>query len=234
MAHNRNPEISVIIPAKNYGSFIKETIESVLAQTLAVSEIILVDDGSEDNTKEIAQKYSEKVRYLYLNGKGVGAARNMGIKNSSSDFIAHLDADDVWVPEKLDLQYQEFLNDPGLEIAGGMMQPFYDRELDPVRKKNIYCSETPLPGFSASVMLIKRESFFKVGYYREDLKLGQDLDWFIRAREIPLKEKMIKKLVAYRRLHSNNSSMNNKEDRAERLHILKQSMKRKKERGTSE
>lgn len=227
MAVDKNPQISVIIPARNYGSFLVETIDSVLCQTYPPEEVIVIDDGSEDNTAEIVRNFSPDVKYIFLDKRGVGAARNSGVKNSSGEYIAHLDADDIWVPEKLDIQINEFRNNSSLEIAGGMMQPFYDPGMDPAKRKMIYCSETPLPGFSASVLIVKREAFFKVGFYREDLELGQDLDWFIRAREIGLKEKMVEKLLAYRRLHENNSSMIKKNNRIERLRVLKESIDRR-------
>ena len=89
----------------------------------------------------------------------------------------------------------------------------------------------PLPGFSASVLFVRRSSFFKVGFYREDMRLGQDLEWFLRAREIPLKEKMVGELLAYRRLHDRNCSLPDKNDQAERLRVLKESLDRRKAPG---
>ncbi|MEN8221981.1 MAG: glycosyltransferase family A protein [Acidobacteriota bacterium] len=221
------PAVSVIIPSKDYGSFIERSVESVLAQTIPASEIIVIDDGSADDTKQRMEKFGKYVKYHYLDCKGVGAARNLGIKNSSGQFIAHLDADDYWVPEKLEIQLEEFYKDPKLEIAGGMMQPFFDPGISKLKSGSIYCSPDPLPGFSASVILVKRKSFLKVGYYGEDLKLGQDLDWFLRARESGLSEKMVEKTLAHRRLHENNSSMKNKKDGMERIRLLKLSLDRR-------
>ncbi len=225
------PKISVIIPSRDYGLFLPESIESVLNQTIIPEEIIVIDDGSVDDTEKIVKKYSPAVKYFFLKKRGVGAARNYGISLSSGKFISHLDADDVWVPEKLEIQLEEFGREPGLEIIGGMMQPFFDSRMSPERRKQIYCSDKPLPGFSASVILIKRESFQKVGSYRENVTIGQDLEWFIRAREIPLKEKMIKKTLALRRLHNSNSSMTNHDDRVNRLEMLKESLDRRRKKG---
>ena len=94
-------KISVIIPTYNYGRFIKEAVESVLKQTFPVAEIIVVDDGSTDNTEEIVKALGEKVRYIKQENNGVGAARNNGVKNSYGDLIAFLDADDLWLPKKI-------------------------------------------------------------------------------------------------------------------------------------
>lgn len=228
---DKKTEVSVIIPSRNYGLFISESIESVLSQTYPPSEVIVVDDGSEDNTEEIVKRYSSDVKYIFLDKCGVGAARNAGIKNSSCEYIAHLDADDIWVNEKLEIQLEEFDKDLLLEITGGMMQPFYDPGMDPINKRNIYCSDSPIPGFSASVILIKRDSFLKTGPYRENVNISQDLDWFLRARENSLKEKMVEKLLAYRRLHNLNSSMIEKNDPKERIRVLKESLERRRKKG---
>ncbi len=223
------PEISVIIPTRNYGRYIGEALESVITQSLPAAEILVIDDGSEDDTAEMVAKFSARVRYYFSEKKGLGAARNLGVRFSSGEMIAHLDADDIWIPKKLEKQAEEFMKTPDLDIAGGMMQPFFCKHMDPDKKRKIYCSPLPLPGFSASVLLVRRSSFFKVGFYREDLPGGEDLDWFLRAREIPLKEKMVDELLAYRRLHDANSSMIRHHAHASRLQVLRESLERRKE-----
>lgn len=225
------PGISVIIPARDHGRYIGEALESVLSQSLPAAEIIVIDDGSHDDTAGVVGRFAPRVRYHYTEKKGVGAARNLGVRLSSGEMIAHLDADDVWVPEKLEQQAREFSRIPDLDIAGGMMQPFFSREMDQDIKRKIVCSPVPLPGFSASVLFLRRSSFFKVGFYREDIHLGQDLEWFLRAREVPLKEKMVGELLAFRRLHDRNCSQPDKNGLAERLRVLKESLDRRKAPG---
>jgi glycosyltransferase involved in cell wall biosynthesis len=225
------PAISVIIPARDHGRYIGEALESVLVQSLPAAEIIVIDDGSQDDTAGVVSRFAARVRYHYTGKKGAGAARNLGVRLSSGEMIAHLDADDVWAPGKLERQAREFSAAPDLDIAGGMMQPFFSRETNPDLKRKIACSPVPLPGFSASVLLVRRSSFFKVGFYREDMRLGQDLEWFLRAREVPLKEKMVGELVAYRRLHDRNCSQPSPNDRAERLRVLKESLDRRRTPG---
>jgi len=96
------PLVSVIIPAGNAEAFLKESIESVLIQTYQNFEIIVVDDGSIDKTRDIASGYGRKVTYLYQEHQGVSAARNRGIRSSCGDWVAFLDADDVWLPGRLE------------------------------------------------------------------------------------------------------------------------------------
>ncbi|MDH3443864.1 MAG: glycosyltransferase family 2 protein [Deltaproteobacteria bacterium] len=99
-----NPFVSVIIPAFNSGRFIRETLDSVLHQTYKRLEIIVVDDGSTDNTQQCVEGYHSSVRYFRKDNGGVGSARNAGLRAGSGDYIAFLDHDDLWLPEKLDIQ----------------------------------------------------------------------------------------------------------------------------------
>lgn len=98
------PKVSVIIPTYNRARYVCEAIDSVLSQTFTDYEILVVDDGSTDNTKEALNKYKNKIRYFFQENRGVSAARNLGIKNAEGEYLAFLDSDDVWFPQKLALQ----------------------------------------------------------------------------------------------------------------------------------
>ncbi len=100
--------VSVIIPSYNGSKYLPETLDSVLKQTYADYEIIIVDDGSSDDTKDVVEeyrrKYPRKIKYIYQDNGGPACARNNGIKNSSGEFVAFVDCDDIWVSEKLEVQ----------------------------------------------------------------------------------------------------------------------------------
>jgi GT2 family glycosyltransferase len=98
------PRVSIIIPTYNCARFIKQALNSALAQAYTDSEILVVDDGSTDDTKSIVDRYGQKVRYLYQNNKGVSSARNLALSKATGEFIAYLDADDAWYPQKLERQ----------------------------------------------------------------------------------------------------------------------------------
>ena len=98
--------ISAVIPAYNAEKYITRAIDSVLGQTRPVDEIIIVDDGSTDNTAEAIKRYGDKIQYIYQENAGVSAARNTGIKAAATDWIAFLDADDEWLPERIQLQVE--------------------------------------------------------------------------------------------------------------------------------
>ena len=98
------PRVSVIIPSYNCASYLGRAIDSARAQTYKDYEILIVDDGSTDNTKDVAMQYGRRVTYLYQQNRGVSAARNHAISKSSGELLAYLDADDMWYPEKLEKQ----------------------------------------------------------------------------------------------------------------------------------
>ncbi|MGA1870411.1 MAG: glycosyltransferase family 2 protein [bacterium] len=103
------PKVSAIIPTYNRAHFLREAIESVMAQTLTSIELIIIDDGSDDHTREVLSEYAGRIRCLPQENKGVSAARNFGIKTAQGEYIAFLDSDDLWHPQKCALQ-SDFLD----------------------------------------------------------------------------------------------------------------------------
>ncbi len=121
-------KISVIIPTFNSSKYISRAIGSVISQTYRPFEVIVIDDGSTDATNSVLGGYirSGGIKYFYQENKGPGAARNLGIKNSSGEFVAFLDADDVWLPEKLEKQMNLFEN-PAVGLIYSDMEFFGDK-----------------------------------------------------------------------------------------------------------
>src|SRR5208283_2367398 len=101
-----DPLVSVVIPTYNCGRYICETVESALGQTYSPVEIIVVDDGSTDDTRERLTTYGDRVRYIYQQNTGPAVARNRGVQDAQGDWIAFLDADDLWLPYRLELQVE--------------------------------------------------------------------------------------------------------------------------------
>src|SRR5919205_4589183 len=105
---NSSPPIIVIIPVYNGESYVAEAIESILDQTYRPAEVIVVDDGSTDNTAEVVKRFGDVVQYHHQPNRGAGAARNRGVELSHGEFLAFLDADDLWHKDKLAHQIQAF------------------------------------------------------------------------------------------------------------------------------
>ena len=116
-----NSLVSAIIPTYNSVNYISEAINSVLNQTYKNCEIIVVDDGSTDNTRKTVEnyirKYPHKIKYFYQENKGPSAARNKGIKEARGNYIAFLDSDDLWLPDKLEKQISLFMKDVSLKLT---------------------------------------------------------------------------------------------------------------------
>jgi glycosyltransferase involved in cell wall biosynthesis len=177
------PLISVIIPNYNYARFLPEAIDSVLAQTYPNVEIIVVDDGSTDNSEEVLRGYGEKLRWFRQSNKGVSAARNYGIEQSRGELLAFMDADDMWHPEKLERQARLFEN-PAIGMVYCGLQ-YISAEGEPLGQnlsglsgqvlKEIALLQPPGVPASGSAALISRACYEKVGPF--DTRLSTSADW---------------------------------------------------------
>ena len=183
--------VSVVIPTYNYGRFIAEAIESVLAQTYEIGDIIVIDDGSTDDTEKIVSQFAGRVRYFRQENAGVCAARNNGIAKATGDFIAFLDADDIWYPEKTEKQLKKFAADPAVGLVHCGM-----REFDTVTGKTIRLHRKGGEGWVAEDILIwekpviigtggsiivRREVIDTVGNFDTRLKNGEDWEFCLRV-----------------------------------------------------
>jgi len=186
------PLVSIIIPAYNRAGFLKEAIKSVLAQTYKNIEVIVVDDGSTDNTPKLVKQFTDKrIIYLRQENKGASSARNKGIESARGNYIAFLDSDDIWLPQKIEKQLEIFnisRCNPGL-VYTGIQYMDYDGNLKKQKKiirfrgdilKRLLRKNIPGVG---STMLIKKECFEKCGLFDERLPSRTDLDMVIRISE---------------------------------------------------
>jgi glycosyltransferase involved in cell wall biosynthesis len=219
--------ISVIIPVYNCERYLTEAIESVLAQTYRPIEIIVIDDGSTDDSAQVAKRFFSSVQCVHQPHSGLGAARNCGTGLAKGDYLAFLDADDIWVEDKLTLQMTVFKSNPRVDFVFGHVQQFISPELDESYKNKIYCPAEKMPGFFASAMLIKRESFVRVGAFETNWQIGEFINWYIRAKEKGLTSFMLHEVVLSRRLHTDNMSIRGRDSRTDYIRILKASLDRR-------
>jgi glycosyltransferase involved in cell wall biosynthesis len=206
-----NPLVSVVIPAYNSERYIGAAIESVLAQTYAPLETIVVDDGSSDATVELAAAYAE-VTVIAQDNSGPSAARNRGFAAATGEFVAFHDSDDTMTPDKLAVQIgylrknptvgcvlaeQEVLVEPGAEL------PFW-----------IEGSEVPTvmpprppefedePMVHPMTMVVSRAVFKRVGGFDESMRAAEDFDWMLRASEAEVEIARLSNVLLRRRVHA--------------------------------
>lgn len=221
------PLVSVIIPVYNGERYLAEAIESVLSQTYRPIEIIVVDDGSTDSSADVAKRLPVPVRYCFQPHSGLSAARNRGTDLAQGSFFAFLDADDLWVKEKLTRQLALFDSDPRLDIVFGHVEQFHSPDLDNTSGKEMRYPATIMSGYSAGTMLIRRDAFLRVGPFETKWRVGQFVDWYSRAVEKGLRSFMLSEVVMRRRLHTTNMGIRERDSQTDYLRILKASLDRR-------
>lgn len=184
---NQKPLVTVIIPTYNRVRFLKEAIDSVLSQDFKNFELIVVDDGSTDNTFELLSEYRDSIKFLKQNNKGVSAARNRGIAEAKGELIAFLDSDDLWLPGKLAAQLEFFQSYPDALIC--QTEEIWIRSGKRVNPKKrhkkfsgmIFEQSLPLCIVSPSAVMARTSLFEKVGLFDENLPACEDYDLWLRV-----------------------------------------------------
>jgi glycosyltransferase involved in cell wall biosynthesis len=219
--------ISVIIPVYNGEKYLAEAVETVLAQTYRQIEVIVVDDGSIDGSREVAQRFARPVRYSFKSHQGIGAARNHGITMARGSFCAFLDADDLWVEDKLTRQIAVFGDKPHLDMVFGYVKMFHSPELSEQLKAKLDGAGQTMPGHIAGTLLIKRESFLRAGLFETGWRLGDFIDWYLKAMEKGLESYMLPEIVMQRRLHGGNTTLRERPAILDYVRVLKASLDRR-------
>lgn len=226
-----NFRVSVIIPVYNCELYLRAAIESVLAQTHKPWEIIVVDDGSTDKSAEIAKRFEPLIKYSFIHNSGSSAAVNHGISLSQGDVIGFLDADDIWLPNKLALQIAAFRENPELEAIFGHLQQFKSWELSEDIKNKLKIPVEISPAYHRDTLLIKRLSLERVGLFDSRIQMGEFIDWYLRAEEQDLKSLILGNILAKRRLHKTNMGIRDRQSRTEYARVIKASLDRRRKLG---
>jgi glycosyltransferase involved in cell wall biosynthesis len=227
------PRVSVIVPVYNGERFLADAIDSILAQTYPSYEVILVDDGSTDQTARIALSYPS-ILYLNQANAGTAAARNRGVEIARGEFLAFLDADDLWMPDKLSLQMAAFEADPALEIVSGYVEQFVDPGIAPNLAKKYFVPAQTLPGYGTIAILIKRSAFDAIGPFHEDFMTSETISWFVDIIGKKHKIFMLPGVVARRRIHGKNAGIVNLDKKNhDMIRALKRSIDRNRTKNPS-
>ena len=182
----RKPKVSCVITTFNRASCLKEAIESVLAQDFDGFELIVVDDGSMDHTASVLEGYKPRLRYIFQQNKGASAARNLGLEVAHGEYIAYLDSDDLWVPQKLSIQTRFLDQNPAYPLC-------YSEEIwyrngirvNPCKRHRKYSGHIfrrclPLCIISPSSAMMRRNILEELGGFDESLPAAEDYDLWLR------------------------------------------------------
>jgi glycosyltransferase involved in cell wall biosynthesis len=210
------PKVSVIIPTYNRAEQLKLAIGSVLSQSFQDFEIIVVDDASRDNTPEVVAGFkNDRIRHIrHGTNKKISASRNTGILNSRGKYIAFLDDDDAWLPEKLEPQVRLLEDSPA--TTGAVYSGFYKIDkssgntlgkITPTKRGDIFQDLLTGNWIATSTVLLRKECFQKVGLFDESMVFGEDYDMWIRISQ-EFHFDYIGNPLAYYHFHDNNCSNN--------------------------
>jgi len=197
------PRVTVIVAAYNGERFLKETLESVFAQDFDSFEVVFVDDGSEDRTREIAQSFA--VRYVRQANQGLPAARNAGLALARGDLVAFLDDDDVLPPTKLSTQVGYLDAHPETGCVLGRQEWIFDGVDPPQMARDPIFGE--LGGIQLVTAMIRRHVLEELGGFDPSYRYAEDRDLFIRMRERGVEIAVLPEVVLHKRLHGSNMTM---------------------------
>jgi glycosyltransferase involved in cell wall biosynthesis len=226
------PVVSVVIPTYNSAALLREAIQSVLSQTYADFEVVVVDDGSTDNTESVVHSFGDQVCYVKQQNQGAGAARNHGIKRSRGEYVAFLDADDLWLPGKLGEQIPFLDRDPELGLVysdwsvvpeQGEAQPSYLRNL-PAAAGYVFNELVQCGFILTSGTIVRRSCLEDVGFFDETLSIAQDYDLWLRIC-YRWKIALVNKPLVIKRNRDGNLSSNLIKTAVERILLFEKALK---------
>jgi glycosyltransferase involved in cell wall biosynthesis len=221
--------ITVIIPVYNGAKYLSECIQSVAGQTRPAAEIIVIDDGSEDATPDVAASWGSQVRYCRVAHGGLPYARNHGLRLATTDIIAFIDSDDIWLPHKLELQMAVLSREAGPAMVFGHVEQFVSSDLTADEAAKFEFTATPLAGWFSSTLLIGKRDCESAGPFDETIQTGEFIEWCSRARDIGITPVVIQDLVCRRRIHDSNLGRGGRAQHAGYARMLKKVLDRRRQ-----
>ncbi len=227
------PTIGVAMPARNASRYIGEALTSITGQSHSVADIVVVDDGSDDDTAVFATQFAPLVRVIRQPPTGPAAARNRGIRELHTDFVALLDADDVWPIDSLAVRAAALRADTTADLCFGRMSQFVSPELPEAEQRRLYVDPKPLAAWTSSGMLARRGVFERFGYLAEDRRAGDFLEWLLGARAGGARVVTVDDVVVRRRLHLENLTRREPQENANYLAVVRAELARRRSEAAS-
>jgi glycosyltransferase involved in cell wall biosynthesis len=226
--------VSCIVPVFNGERYLGEALDSIFAQGHQDLEVLVVDDGSTDGSAALAQSYGDRIRYFFQPNAGPAAARNLGLGAAQGEFIAVLDADDLWHRDKLAIQLARFSARPELGYCVSHVQNFWVSELkDEEAQFRDHPRSRPVPGYVTSTLLARHTLFQTIGVFDPEHPHADDADWFLRADGAGTVKELLPDVLLFRRMHpGNRSRLRSSASRSDYLRLLKSALDRKRREAT--
>jgi glycosyltransferase involved in cell wall biosynthesis len=221
--------VSVIIPVRDGERYVAEALDSILAQTAPPTEVLVVDDGSNDRTAAVVSGYGHPVRCLRRAREGVGPTLNAGIDHAHGELVAFLDADDLWTPRKLELQLGALSRDPDLDLVFGHVEQFVSPELGAEHGKATAWHAGIATGIVRGTMLTRRATLDRIGSFSDRWSLGEFVDWYARAQDLGLRCEILPEVLLRRRLHRANLTGGAGANYADYPRVLREVLRRRRE-----
>lgn len=224
-AASPQPLVTVVIPVHNGGRFLEEAVRNILSQQYAALEIIIVDDGSTEDIGAVVDRLPVDVRFFRQENSGPAAARNRGVRDASGEFIAFLDADDLWPAGNLEEMVRRLRGDPEADVVHGLGQP---TRYSPTESPGEYLGD-PRDAFPFYIGagLYRRRVFQSVGLFDSTMRFGEDHDWFLRARELGARIVHLDDVTLFVRRHDGNMTRGKSLVELNALRVFKKMLDRK-------
>jgi glycosyltransferase involved in cell wall biosynthesis len=219
--------VSVVVPVHDGERYLGEALKSVLDQPYDPIEVVVVDDGSTDGSAALAAAFGSRVHVHSQPAGGIGAARNRGLAEARGEFIAFIDSDDLWPANSLPARLAAFDAEPSPDLVFGHVRQFVSPDIDPEAAARIRCPEGLQPGYLAGALIARREAVEAMGSFRQDLHVGEFLDWIAKGRDRGLVEAMVGDHVLSRRLHETNQSVLHRSEMRDFARVMKESLDRR-------
>lgn len=228
------PLVSVILPVFNTEKYVTESVESVLNQSYKNIEVICVNDGSTDKSLEILKDFSKKIVLVDLEkNSGIAAARNAGIEVAQGEYLAFMDADDVWTPEKIELQINEFMKNEKLQVSFTHFKCFLSPDLPQEVKQTRFCPPDSMPGYISATAVVKTDFFKLVGMFDPKWRVGEFIDWYARAQSMNAISSLLPDICLLRRIHGTNTGVTQRDSRLDYVRIAREALERKRQQATN-
>lgn len=216
------PRVGVAVPVYNRERFLTEALTSVLEQTYPVSDVVVVDDGSDDASAAIAEAIGPPVRVVRRDHAGIGPTRTHAMSIVRGEFIVPLDSDDLLTRRSIESRIEVLLSRPEIDIVYGQVRKFATCvDGEPI------ALDDALPAHVPNGMLVRRTAFDRVGPFASGFTVAECLDWVLRAHELGVGEVTVDEHVLWRRVHASNNSITNRDSIREFTHVLKASLDRR-------